>query len=693
MFYDEVEDDEFVKSPKKIFFSGLFVGFFLGLFMIATVVAGLGFMALKNPHGDLVRFALSKAHLLTGVIGPLVSIKQLASSAVLKLKDPALKSKYPLSFEEVPFSGSRVEESGPLISWIAPFSARVGPDVVPLGAIVQSPGKTRPVKLVGLKGETLSFQLILRAKEDLGNIRVSLIPDPGDGTSCIEIHRFKEIYLKVVQNQGGTLKKIINPDPLLPFSNPYSAGQRLVQTLTLSEGRNQPIWIDVHFSDMCQAGNYSAKLKVKQGRKSLRETPVQIHIINATLPRDVHFDRWMQLYTGRLLMGEGINNDVTLRHMFHQYFRMAHRYGFSTGGCTTISPNIQFNPANGHISSVDWTKFDTMFGDYLSGNLTGSTPNAWCLPSLGPYVLGTVGGFTYMTGTPSEESDWNKLPRQIAIEETRAIVQHWKEKGWPLSKSFVYVWDEPMHQLYYPDVYKLIADIADAIHEGSENQVRVMLTDDPYIWDRHEAGHHKSLIYDKIDLWSPSSITYIPDKIRPYQKKGKEAWFYQGGPPFTAQSDITGSGPGLRMWFWTAWKYKLNGLFYWASDFFSGNAVDNNPYTHGGTEDGVLFYPGHQLHFLGLPDIDGPIPSIRMAQWRRGYEDYRYFVMLKEKGQEGEVRKTVNTLVPMALDEGGYIPYWHNPLWTRPGDWEHDPRVWHRVRVELARRIEKLYAP
>ena len=320
-----------MKSPKKIFFSGLFVGFFLGLFMIATVVAGLGFMALKNPHGGLVRFALSKAHLFTGVIGPLVSIKQLASSAVLKLKDPALKSKYPLSFEEVPFSGSRVEESGSLTSWIAPFSARVGPEVIPPGSRVKSPGKTRPVKLIGLKGETLSFQLILRAKKGMDSIRVSLIPGPKNGSSCIEIHRFKEIYLKVVQNQGGTLKKIINPDPLLPFSNPYSAGQRLVQTLTLSEDKNQPIWIDLHFSDNCQAGNYSATLLVKQGRESLRETPVQIHIVNAALPRDVHFDRWMQLYTGRLLMGEGINNDVALRQMFRQYFRMAHRYGFEKG--------------------------------------------------------------------------------------------------------------------------------------------------------------------------------------------------------------------------------------------------------------------------------------------------------------------------------------------------------------------------
>ncbi|MCL4486227.1 MAG: DUF4091 domain-containing protein [Nitrospirae bacterium] len=679
-----------MESSRKSFTIGILVGFVVGVSMVGIVAAGLGYMALKNPHGALVRFALSKAHLFTGVLGPLVSMKHLATSAAAKLKDPALKAKYPFSFQEVPFSGSRVERSGSLVSWIAPFSDRVGPDVVPPGSMMRRPGKTRPVRLIGLKGETLSFQIVLRAKDRLDNVAVSLRPGPG--ASCIEIHRFKEIYLKVVQNQGGTLKKIVNPDPLIPFTNPYSPGQQLVPRLSLSEDKNQPVWFDIHLSDTCQGGDYTATLRVEQDGRTLRNTPIKIHVVNATLPKDVGFDRWMQLYMGRFFNGEYIANDQMLRPMLAKYFAMAHKYGFAASGCLTIGPNIQWDQNTGRIASVDWSKFDSMFGDYLSGNLTGSSPNAWCLPSLGPYVLGTVGGFTYMTGTPSELSDWKKLPRQVTIEETRAIVRHWKEKGWPLSKGFVYVWDEPMHQLYYPAVYKLIAEIADAIHDGSDNQIRVMLTDDPYIWDRHETGHHKSVMYDKIDIWSPSSITYIPDKILPYQKKGKRAWFYQGGPPFTGQSDITGSGPGLRMWFWTAWKYKLDGLFYWAADFWSGNAIDNNPYTHGGTEDGVVFYPGHQLHFIGLPDIDGPVPSIRMAQWRRGYDDYRYFVMLKEKGKKSEVDAMVNGLVRHALNDGGYFPYWRIPLWHRPGDWNHDPRAWHKARVALAEEIEKLYS-
>ncbi len=662
------------------------MGFILGSFAVVLIGAGAGALILRDPHGNLSKLVLSKAHY---ILGPLVSMKHLALNTVSKLKDPELKLKYPLSFQKVSFSGSRIEKSGDLISWVAPFSDRVKENEKPPRERIRAFGKSRPIYLIGLKRETLTFQLVLRSHDSMDNVHVDIEPSPESG--CLIFHRFKEVYLKVmVKGYDGSLQKVVSPDPLIPFTNPYSTGQRLIERLTLSKEKNQPVWFDVHVSNTCQAGNYTAKVEIKEGDRTLRSTPIQIHVVNESLPKDVKFDRWMQLYMGRFFNGEYITNDQMLRPMLAKYFVMAHNYGFSASGCLTIGPNIQWDQNTGHISSIDWTKYDTMFGDYLSGNLTGSSPNSWCLPTLGPYVLGTVGGFTYMTATPSEISDWNKLPRQIAMEESKAIVKHWKEKGWPIGNGFAYIWDEPLHQLYYSDVYQLIANISDAIHAGSDNRIRTMLTDDPYIWDRHEAGHHKSVIYEKIDIWSPSSDTYIPDKILPYQKNGKRAWFYQGGPPFTPASDITGTGPGLRMWFWTAWKYKLNGLFYWAADFWSGNAIDNNPYTHGGTEDGVVFYPGHQLHFLGLPDIDGPVPSIRMAQWRRGYDDYRYFVLLKQKGKNGDVNSLVDRMVPHALNDGGYFPYWRIPLWHRPGDWNHDPKAWHKARMALAKMLDKI---
>ena len=93
-----------------------------------------------------------------------------------------------------------------------------------------------------------------------------------------------------------------------------------------------------------------------------------------------------------------------------------------------------------------------------------------------------------------------------------------------------------------------------------------------------------------------------------------------------------------------------------------------------------MFYPGRQLHFLHFGDIDGPVPSIRMAQWRRGWEDYRILSLLKTKTN---VRPFVDKVLQRALNDRDILPPWNDSRWAKPGLWEHDPVTWHAVHVEM----------
>jgi hypothetical protein len=341
---------------------------------------------------------------------------------------------------------------------------------------------------------------------------------------------------------------------------------------------------------------------------------------------------------------------------------------------------------------VNWDNYDRIYGPLLSGELTGITPNVFALPiptdSLG---VGMWGGFVIEGGSPTPIEEWKGIPDIATRQLAKLMVQHWKEKGWPIERTFAYPFDEPGHKLvYYQDIYKLIRNVTDSLHEGSNNKIRLMLTDTPWPWGK-EKGHDKSVMKDVVDIWAPGAVAYIPDRMKKYQENGKKTWFYQGMPPFIGGADLSSTGIGFRMWFWTAWKYRTNGVFYWVSDFWPGNNAASNAYIRQGSGDGVIFYPGRELHFIGYPDIDGPVPSVRMAQWRRGYEDYKYFYMLKKKGQGSDADRTVNGLVHKALDDGGYMPYWRNPLWWKPGDWSHDPREWHRERVKLAKELGVIY--
>ncbi len=664
------------------------------IFFLVISVLGIGILSLiaLSPK---VRFWV-KSHLqpivrsspfLEDTKKEILSLKHESSGSIPFRKELTNFNYHP----DIPkgFVGNRAEQSQGILSWISPFSDRIPPTEKPEQNNIHPAGQARPIVLTGLQGETLSFQMVLRSQKPADQLGLSLSADNSSGVSCITTHRFLEIYMHLMihtQSKYGPIKELINPDPLVPFNDPYTPNHPLIHSISLKPDFDQPVWMDVHFSRNCKPGIYHGTLTVFSGDKILRKTPVSYEVLNARLPRHSFLNRYIEFYVSRFYHGENIHNDEEFQQLYQRYFKVGYEYGFSTNDAGDIKPNINWDWKTGTPTSVDWSYYDHLYGPMLSGSLTGSAPNIWSLP-IATYSLGIGwwGGFAVLQKNPSKIEDWKGVPDIATQNLAKLLVQHWKEKGWPIDKSFVYLVDEPNHKLiYYPDTYKLIAASARSLHQGSR-KIRVMITDAPYIWLKMQKGHDKRIMRDNIDIWAAHGETYIPDRMAKRQKHGQQVWFYQAGPPYLGQNDLSSTGIGMRMWFWTAWKYHVNGVFYWASTFWNDNTPKINPYTNGGNDDGVIFYPGHQLHFLGYPDIDGPVPSIRAAQWRRGYEDYKYLTLLKQDGLLDKADSYANSLVHKALDDGGYIPYWRNPLWWKPGNWVHDPRVWHRTRIEIAR--------
>jgi hypothetical protein len=232
-----------------------------------------------------------------------------------------------------------------------------------------------------------------------------------------------------------------------------------------------------------------------------------------------------------------------------------------------------------------------------------------------------------------------------------------------------------------------------------------------------------------------------------------EKWFYQGNEPWNPQ-DVPGtSGVGLRANFWIAYKYGLDlttpsvgdpspaapdpgGVWDWADNFWGGQGDPDpgpgdctwSPYSietqPGG---GTMFYPGNELTcynasgMIGasiLPQslavngsygITGPVASIRMEQWRRGYEDYEYLYLLGKQNGRSAAMTVVNSmgadgLTPWgALNQENMFPYWditaangatsctstsqpNGPTgaWACPGQWTNDPEQYAAARLTLA---------
>src|SRR5690349_24722128 len=87
----------------------------------------------------------------------------------------------------------------------------------------------------------------------------------------------------------------------------------------------------------------------------------------------------------------------------------------------------------------------------------------------------------------------------------------------------------------------------------------------------------------------------------------------------------------------------------------------------------MLVYRGETM------GLDGPVPSIRLKELRRGSQDYEYFWLLSQApGERATVDAAVDSVIPKPLhaERGG-------SSLGAPGAWNHDPDAWDRVRLKI----------
>ena len=354
-----------------------------------------------------------------------------------------------------------------------------------------------------------------------------------------------------------------------------------------------------------------------------------------------------------------------------RYDVMAFRHGFFNMHWWP-TPQTAYD-GEGHLTKADWSAYDRYFEEILSGRLLGVVPSIWKMPVPEERFY-----------KPKHLSD----PKAVATaywEYSREMARHFYQKGWQVPLKYVYTIDEPGN--WYKGSKESIIQIADAIRQGSEDKFRVFIPADTTIG----AGH--------VNFWAIYPSQYHVSKMQAKQKAGDVVWFYQGchewqGLPVVYIPDYA---LAMRLWPWIAWKYDVDGIFHWAS-----NNWGQNPYTENtaaddprwGPGNGKFFYPGRLLSQIGVPSIEGPVSCIRMKMWRRGMQDYQYFWMLKEKGQDALADSVVNRLVKKALAEGELD--WNKELvqggWCAwEGNWSKKPNDYYGARTELARSLSVLY--
>jgi hypothetical protein len=121
---------------------------------------------------------------------------------------------------------------------------------------------------------------------------------------------------------------------------------------------------------------------------------------------------------------------------------------------------------------------------------------------------------------------------------------------------------------------------------------------------------------------------------------------------------------------WLAWKYRIGGELYFATNESYGRTDPwSDTYLYGGNGDGTLFYPGRPKQIGGTKDI--PIDSIRLKLIREGLEDYEYLVLLEKAAGREAAERQVDQVVQNVYTYNG------------------DPRILTGSRLEAGNEIEK----
>jgi hypothetical protein len=559
---------------------------------------------------------------------------------------------------QISVSASQSFTANTFVWWVAPSLTKVRPADRPPVAPQQI------AEISAAQNEFEPFQIVLRSPQPMAglDVQASLLTDD-DGNSIPS--SFIQIYLVGFVNvtrptrAGGDTGDW--PDKLLPRVDAYYHERRNAFPFQLAAGHNQPVWIDVYVPTGTRAGDYKGTVTVTQAGKEFLTVPVQLKVWNFALPSTSSFPTSFGFNGVAALKQHAgqYTSDDDIRSLTFLYSKAALLDRISLHGGTLIPPSFT---VNGNTAAIDWNSYDREVGAFLDGTVLGNKD---------PLPGARVTSIDLRTHGSADTSEKKVLY-------WREWAKHFRTKGW-LNRLFYYVFDEPQNA----DFPKIV-ELARLAHEA-DPAIRTLVT-----YPRTQA------LANSIDLWTPLINCFeLKPGFDPYCREtvhrneydadirnGRQLWWYQscsshgcniaGGAYFKGFPSYMIDEPAVsnRVMPWLAWKYRIGGELYFATNESYGRTDPwSDTYLYGGNGDGTLFYPGRPKQIGGTKDI--PIDSIRLKLIREGLEDYEYLVLLEKAAGREAAERQVDQVVQNVYTYNG------------------DPRILTGSRLEAGNEIEK----
>ena len=512
------------------------------------------------------------------------------------------------------------------------------------------------VEIAAARNEYEPFQVVLRPREALTNVQVSVSDFTSVGlpqaarisATNVEVCLVEYVPIQQPSDYSGTAGE--HPDPLVPVTGPFA----------VPANTNQPLWLTVYVPKDAPAGLYEAVVTIHCDGTDLT-VPVRLRVFDFTLPDTTHtktsYNVWVDDYWHKTS-----NNDQR-RAVFDLYLENFRRHRVTPTMAQVYSPWMW--SFVGEEVTIHTGAFDIAMARYLDE--FGFTSFELMNPPdlLGPY-------WRYSEG-------YNRMLTKVI----RAIMAHLREKGWA-EKTYFWWYDEPQ-PVHYP---KLIPEMR-AAQLGAADLPRLSTV------------QPEAELYGHIDIWVPLATTWrwAINRVRARQALNEELWWYICCWPAYPCANYLIDHPAMnhRIRFWMAEGQGLAGDLYWCTMWYRGtNVSTRNPWVDPmsigsnevplGNGDGMLLYPPVKTPPTS-PLIAGPINSLRWELVRESLEDGEYFWLLRQGLQRARGRLGIGH---PAIAEGEAARQQAIGLTRSIDDFEKDPQKLYAARLRLAEAIEAL---
>ncbi len=465
------------------------------------------------------------------------------------------------------------------------------------------------------KGETASFQFVIRSTQNIQNLKIEASPLQYETTKIPLGFSAFVGYVKVGRDTPNpSNNKLISPsgfypDPLLE-----------VESVNVPFLTNQPVWCSYKIPEMITPGIYKASIKFTgelEGKKFEIIKNISTEIHNVELPEQkLWITNWFSTTDDKLKL---LNNGNPVTIYSTQYWDimklLANKMRDYSQNVYLISPLqlCDFN-LNGTQYTFDFSNFDKMVELFIKeGNLKRIE---------GGHLGGRIGNWdSKMSILVPVQGKRFEMKKMLINNDTAqtfirqfipALYLHLKEKGW--NKIYwQHIADEPIKSNVksYIDIAELVKSLAPEA-------------------ELIEANHSRD-VENTIHVWVPQ-LNFFHTDYQFYQErksKGDEIWFYTCLGPQGNYANRFLEQPLIqtRLLHWINFRYGATGYLHWGLNYWN-----ENPYheTTGINEEGGNILPGGDSWII-YPSHNKLFSSIRFEAMRDGIADYGLLEALAKK--------------------------------------------------------------